>query len=158
LNGHPERSAAEPRDLASGVAFLNFYKIQQQFVRYVQHVLSREHHYYVYIVASASRVLYTGITSKISGRVAQHRNKYFEGFSADHNCYRLVYYERFMDVRNAIAREKQIKRWRREKKVLLIEEINRDWKDLAADFFPDPPVVRYDAKPKTRGKVPRLRG
>jgi hypothetical protein len=68
-----------------------------------------------------------------------------------------VYYERFMDVRNAIAREKQLKRWRREKKVVLIEEINRDWKDLAADFLTDPPVVQYYAKSNTRGKVPRLK-
>jgi putative endonuclease len=102
-----------------------------------------EHHYYVYIVASAARVLYIGITGKLIGRIAQHRRKAVEGFSAQFNCYRLVYYEHFHNVRAAIAREKQLKRWRREKKIALIERINPDWKDLADDWFTDPPVVRF---------------
>jgi predicted GIY-YIG superfamily endonuclease len=58
--------------------------------------LRPEKNYYVYLVASAARVIYTGVTSAITARVSQHRHKRFEGFTADYNCYRLVYYERFL--------------------------------------------------------------
>jgi putative endonuclease len=90
--------------------------------------------YHIYIMASASGVLYTGVTSHLDIRVAQHKQKLFAGFSAKYNTTKLVYYEPFSDVRNAIAREKQLKRWRREKKVFLIERANPTWRDLSADF------------------------
>jgi putative endonuclease len=105
--------------------------------------VKREHRYYVYILASASRVLYVGMTSELRNRVWQHRNKRFEGFSAKYNCYRLVYYEEFQNVQSAIGRERQLKRWSRAKKVTLIESINRDWNDMAEEWFLDDPVLKY---------------
>jgi len=99
--------------------------------------------YYVYIVASASRVIYIGFTSTLKKRVWQHRNKTFKGFSAQYNCHRLVFFEGYGDVGNAIHREKELKGWRREKKVALIEEDNRDWHDLSEGWYQDPPVIKY---------------
>jgi putative endonuclease len=91
--------------------------------------------YFVYIMASASRTLYTGITSNLERRVLQHRDNIFGGFTARYNINRLVYFEQFGDIHAAIAREKQIKSWGRMKKVALIESANRDWKDLSADWY-----------------------
>jgi putative endonuclease len=90
--------------------------------------------YHIYIMASASGVLYTGVTSQLETRVAQHKQKHFAGFSAKYNTTKLVYFEPFSDVSEAIAREKQLKRWRRQKKVFLIERTNPTWRDLSADF------------------------
>lgn len=93
--------------------------------------------YYVYIMQSASRrALYIGMTSNLRKRVWQHKNHRFEGFTDDYNCTRLVYWESFDDVANAIDREKQLKRWRREKKMWLIARKNPRWQDLAADWYP----------------------
>uniref|UniRef100_A0A7V4XSB7 GIY-YIG nuclease family protein n=1 Tax=Acidobacterium capsulatum TaxID=33075 RepID=A0A7V4XSB7_9BACT len=91
----------------------------------------REHHYYVYLVSSRTRVLYCGITNNLVRRVEEHRRGEFAGFSASYRCVRLVWYERFQYVGNAIAREKQIKRWRREKKLVLIQRMNASWVDLS---------------------------
>ncbi len=87
--------------------------------------------YYVYIVASKSRTLYTGVTDNLERRVLQHRRKLVPGFTARYNINRLVYYEVCGDVLAAISREKQIKGWIRLRKVALIESVNRDWKDLS---------------------------
>ncbi|MGB6786734.1 MAG: GIY-YIG nuclease family protein [Candidatus Acidiferrales bacterium] len=87
--------------------------------------------YCVYILASKSLNLYTGVTSNLQRRVIQHREKHLKGFSAKYNINRLVYYESFGDVFAAIRREKQIKGWLRSKKIALIESANRDWKDLS---------------------------
>ena len=95
----------------------------------------REHIYYVYILASAARVLYLGMTGNLHKRTWQHKEKIFEGFTEKFRSCRLVYWERFDDVRNAIDREKQIKRWRREKKVALIERFNPDWHDLSDGWY-----------------------
>ena len=97
----------------------------------------REHHYYVYITASASRVLYTGMTSALRSRVWEHKTHKREGFSDDYNVVRLVYYQEFDEVIKAINREKQIKRWTRAKKIALIESVNRDWKDLSDGWYDD---------------------
>jgi len=91
----------------------------------------KEHEYWVYIMASLSGTLYTGITGAFFNRVMQHKAGEIEGFTRQYKCNRLVYYERFEDVRMAIAREKQIKRWRRSKKIALIEKMNPRWQDLA---------------------------
>ena len=91
----------------------------------------REYGFCVYIVASRSHVLYCGITNSLFRRVEEHRQGAIEGFSATYNCKRLVWFERFRYVNNAIAREKQIKRWRREKKIWLIEQANPRWLDLS---------------------------
>ena len=90
--------------------------------------------YYVYIMASASRVLYIGITNHIERRVAEHRQHKVAGFSARYRTRELVYMEAFGDVRAAISREKQIKRWLRSKKIALIESVNPCWKDLSTDW------------------------
>ena len=85
-------------------------------------------------MASQSGVLYTGITNELEKRVAQHRRKAFPGFTKTYNVNRLVYFEVFGDVGAAIAREKQIKRWRREKRVALIESSNPKWRDLYSEL------------------------
>ncbi len=98
--------------------------------------MPRDYHFYVYIMQSASRrTLYTGMTNNLRNRVWQHKNHRFEGFTDDYNAVRLVYWESFDDVHNAIAREKQLKNWRREKKLRLITGVNPGWKDLAADWY-----------------------
>ena len=92
--------------------------------------------YYVYIMASQSGVLYTGVTNDINRRVGEHKEGQIPGFTKKYKVTRLVYYESMPDVNAAIAREKQIKRWRREKRVKLIETINRGWNDLAREIAP----------------------
>jgi putative endonuclease len=94
----------------------------------------QEHGYYVYLVASRSHVLYCGITNNLPRRVEQHRLGKIEGFSATYKCNRLVWFERFQYVDNAIAREEQIKRWRRSKKVWLIEQANLKREDLSEEW------------------------
>ncbi|HUP60407.1 MAG TPA: GIY-YIG nuclease family protein [Thermoanaerobaculia bacterium] len=88
--------------------------------------------YYVYILASLRRVLYIGITSDFEKRLAEHKaHKYPRSFTSQYNVTRLVLFEEFTQVELAIAREKQLKGWRRSKKVALIERGNPDWIDLA---------------------------
>jgi len=88
-------------------------------------------HYYVYIITNKyNTVLYTGVTNDLIRRVYEHKNKLVEGFTAKYNLTKLVYYEIFNDVKEAINREKQIKGWKREKKENLIKGFNPDWKDL----------------------------
>ena len=94
--------------------------------------------YYIYILSSRSRNLYTGVTNNITRRVAEHRQGLIPGFTRRYRISRLVHYEPFRNVRAAIAREKQIKAWRREKRVALIEAGNPAWDDLAAPWFPLP--------------------
>jgi putative endonuclease len=91
---------------------------------------------YVYILASKSRVLYTGVTARLTHRTVQHRRKLTPGFASKYEVNRLVYWERYDRIGTAIAREKQIKGWLRAKKVALIETKNPNWKDLAEEFFP----------------------
>ena len=90
--------------------------------------------YYVYIMASRSRVLYVGMTNDLQRRVEQHKQKLVEGFTQRYNVTRLVYYEATNDVHAAIAREKQIKGWRRSKKTELIESVNPTWNDLSEEW------------------------
>jgi putative endonuclease len=87
--------------------------------------------YWVYIVASRSGTLYIGMTNDLHKRVAEHRSGEIEGFSSKYHCDRLVYWESFDDVLKAISREKQLKGWRRSKKIALIEFTNPRWEDLA---------------------------
>ena len=91
--------------------------------------------YYVYIMASASRTLYTGVTGNLERRVLQHRRKLLHGFTARYNINRLVYYEMSGEILAAITREREIKSWSRKKKIALIESVNRDWKDLSAGWY-----------------------
>ena len=89
------------------------------------------HKYWVYIVASRGGTLYVGMTNDISNRIAQHKSGEIEGFSCRYRCDRLVYWEGFDEVVKAINREKQLKGWRRSKKIALIESVNPRWADLA---------------------------
>ena len=95
----------------------------------------RDYQFFVYIMASKSRVLYTGFTNDLRVRVLQHKTGRFEGFTRRYRAHRLVYFESYRYVRNAIAREKEIKRWVRQRRVALIESINPRWEDLAAQWF-----------------------
>jgi putative endonuclease len=90
--------------------------------------------YFVYILTSNSGTLYTGMTNNLQRRVYQHKHKLLEGFTSQYNVNRLVYFETYNDVRDAIAREKQIKSWRRSKKLALIESMNPKWQDLSEDW------------------------
>ncbi|MFZ3341816.1 MAG: GIY-YIG nuclease family protein [Terriglobales bacterium] len=90
-----------------------------------------EKRYYVYIMASRSLTLYTGVTGDIFHRALQHRAGEIEGFTKKYHINRLVYYEEFKYVDKAIAREKQIKAWTRAKRLALIKSENATWQDLA---------------------------
>lgn len=87
--------------------------------------------YWVYIVCSRSGTLYIGMCNNIERRMMEHKSGEFEGFASKYHCDRLVFWESFDDVRDAIDREKQLKGWRREKKIALIESMNPRWADLA---------------------------
>jgi putative endonuclease len=93
--------------------------------------------YFVYIMSNASRTLYVGVTSDLPRRVYEHRNALLPGFTSRYHITRLVYFEHTTDVRSAISREKEIKGWKRAKKVELIKSVNPTWKDLAEEpgFF-----------------------
>ena len=92
--------------------------------------------FYVYMMTNGSRVvLYTGITNSLMRRVWQHQNGEIEGFTKTYKVNRLIYYEHFNDPRDAIAREKEIKGWRREKRNALVERMNPKWTDLSPMLF-----------------------
>ena len=91
--------------------------------------------FYVYILSNVSRTLYVGVTNNLERRVWEHRQKQVEGFTKDYNVTMLVHLEEYARADDAIAREKQLKKWRREKKVWLIEQENPQWLDLAHDWF-----------------------
>ena len=95
----------------------------------------QEGFYFAYIVASRSLTLYVGMTRDLMKRVFEHKRRLHEGFSATYNCDRLVWFEQYGEVGNAIAREKQLKRWRREKKIALIVESNPTWVDLSEGWY-----------------------
>jgi putative endonuclease len=90
--------------------------------------------YHVYVLASAYGVLYIGVTNHLERRVTEHKQQLCSGFTKKYEVFRLVYFEPFGDVRNAISRERQIKRWRREKKLALIRSVNPKLRDLSKDF------------------------
>ena len=91
--------------------------------------------YYVYIMASRSRTLYTGVSRDLTRRVSEHKQKLVPGFTSRYSITRLVYYEDFRDIRAAIWREKEIKAWRRSKKIALIESRNLTWADLSEGWY-----------------------
>ncbi len=91
--------------------------------------------YYVYILTNrTNRVLYIGVTNNLARRVYEHRNKLVKGFTQKYNVYKLVYYDYTTNAKDAIAREKQIKGWLRQKKVALINSVNPSWRDLYQDI------------------------
>jgi len=96
-----------------------------------------EKFYYVYFMRNRSKTIYIGVTGKLRTRVWQHRTGAFEGFTSKYKLDRLVYLERYQYVRNALAREKQLKRWTRIKKIQLIVSMNPTLSDLAEGWYPE---------------------
>jgi putative endonuclease len=97
--------------------------------------MSMTKQYYVYIMTNRSGTLYIGVTNDLVRRVHEHKSKNVEGFTKKYNLTLLVYYEAGADVRDAIAREKQLKGWRRSKKLALINSSNPTWNDLSDGWF-----------------------
>ena len=92
--------------------------------------------YYVYIITnSRHRPLYVGVTNDLIRRVYEHKNKLVKGFTSKYNISMLMYYETSTDVMSAIAREKELKSWRKSKKVDLVESCNPQWKDLSLEWY-----------------------
>jgi putative endonuclease len=100
--------------------------------------------YFVYILASHTKTLYTGVTSNLLQRVYQHKRKLGKGFTSKYNVDRLVYFESTGEVMAAIEREKKIKSWTRAKKLALIQGSNPGWKDLAFSWY-EPPTAEESA-------------
>jgi putative endonuclease len=119
--------------------------------------------FFVYIMTNGpkSAILYTGITGNLPHRVWQHKNKLIPGFTSRYNLTHLVYYERFVYPDAAINREKEIKGWRRSKKINLIESTNPKWDDLAKDwgneYRPEPAVPHQREIPRPAGENASLR-
>jgi putative endonuclease len=91
--------------------------------------------YFVYILGSLSGTLYIGVTSRLEKRIFQHRQHATNGFTSKYDVDRLLYWESYDDIRKAIDREKQLKGWRREKKVRLISSLNPHWVDLSRSWY-----------------------
>ena len=91
--------------------------------------------YYVYIMTSSSGTLYVGMTNNLQRRIYEHKYNLIEGFTKKYNVTRLIYFEETGDVQSAIAREKEIKKWRRSKKIALIESLNPKWQDLSEEWY-----------------------
>jgi len=90
--------------------------------------------YYTYIMSSRTKVLYIGITNSLERRVQQHKEGKHDSFTKEYRCHHLVWFERYATATSAIAREKQLKGWRRARKIALIEEQNLEWQDLSKDW------------------------
>ncbi len=117
----------------------------------------RERSYFVYIMGSLSGTLYIGMTSRPEKRVFQHKEHASAGFTSQYDVDRLLYWESFDDVLNAIDREKQIKGWRRSKKIALIESMNPHWVDLSRDWYAsmkDCSASRDASTPTGRSQAP----
>jgi putative endonuclease len=91
----------------------------------------KHHNYYVYILASLTRTLYVGVTRDLVRRVYQHRQQLLPSFTARYAVNRLVYFEHTNDIRAALQREKEIKGWKRARKLELVESLNPAWEELA---------------------------
>jgi putative endonuclease len=100
--------------------------------------MPKEHRYAAYIVTNATKLFYVGMSSDLRNRMWKHKNKEFEGFTSNWNVCRLVYYEVFEHVADAIRRERQWKGWTRKKKIALIESKNLNWHDLSEEWFEEP--------------------
>jgi putative endonuclease len=123
------------RDDRPGAARVSFGRIQSCCVtRFVHDGKLRGVVYHVYILASANGVLYTGVTNSLERRVLQHEKELLAGFTKRYGVKRLVYFEGFSDILDAISREKQIKGWRREKRLALIRTMNPKFRNLSEDF------------------------
>ena len=92
--------------------------------------------YYVYILTNKKEgVLYIGVTNDIERRIREHKSKLIKGFTSKYKLTQLVYFEEYQNIKEAIKREKQLKKWNRDWKINLIREVNEEWKDLSKDWF-----------------------
>jgi putative endonuclease len=104
--------------------------------------------FFVYILSNGSKTLYVGVTNNLERRVFEHKNEINEGFTKKYKIHKLVYFEEGNSILSAIDREKQIKRWRREKKIWLIESLNPEWRDLSKGWYEGrPPNRRFERLP-----------
>ena len=95
----------------------------------------KEHQYFVYILTNWNdKVMYIGVTNNLERRLNEHKNRLMDGFTSKYNVNKLVYYEQGTDIHAALAREKEIKKWRREKKDALVVSMNPAWKDLGLEW------------------------
>ena len=93
------------------------------------------HEYYVYILSNRHNgTLYIGVSNDLERRIFEHKNKLVKGFSSKYGLDRLIYFEKFQFIEDAIKREKQLKNWNRQWKIDLIEKENQDWNDLSIDW------------------------
>ena len=113
---------AQPRNLFNFFSFINCKMLTNKT-------------FYIYIMASKTGTLYVGVTDNVKRRVYEHKNHLIPGFTNKYKVERLLYVETINGPLSAIKREKQIKAWRREKKVLLIDSINPQWNDLSLDWY-----------------------
>jgi len=91
--------------------------------------------YYIYLLTNWNNtVMYIGVTNDLVRRLYEHKNKLYDGFTKKYNLNKLVYFELFFDINEAIKREKEIKKWRRDKKNKLVESINPEWRDLGLEI------------------------
>ncbi len=101
--------------------------------------MSKEHQYFVYLLTNwNNKVMYVGVTNNLERRIYEHKNKTVKGFTEKYNVSKLVYFEETNDIASAISREKEIKKWRREKKDALAIAVNPEWKDLSDGWFEKP--------------------
>ena len=92
--------------------------------------------YYIYFLTNKNNnVLYIGVTNNLYRRLSEHKQKLIDGFTKQYNCYKLVYWEEYRDIKDAIKREKQLKNWHREWKNNLVKENNSEWRDLSDDII-----------------------
>ncbi|MDD5288338.1 MAG: GIY-YIG nuclease family protein [Dehalococcoidales bacterium] len=112
--------------------------------------------YYVYIMSNRSSTLYIGVTNDLMKRVYEHKGKFVEGFTKRYAIDRLVYYESCENIESAIAREKQLKGWRRDRKIALIELVNLEWKDLSSDLMDFASKTDSVNKPIMKRGIPAL--
>ncbi len=96
--------------------------------------MQERHQYHVYIMSSIRRTLYTGVTNNLAARVRQHKSGKIDGFTKRYNVSQLAHVESSRYIEDALNREKEIKGWRREKKIRLILELNPEWNDLAVKW------------------------
>lgn len=116
--------------------------------------MPREHRYFVYLLTNRNnKVMYVGMTNDLLRRVYEHRTKAVKGFTEKYNVHKLVYFEETSDIHAAIAREKEIKKWRRGKKDALVNTTNPVWHDLAVNIGL-PPVIPNVVRNLAGGRDP----
>ncbi len=110
-------------------------EVEQRLERSSRNLMLSDKGYYVYLLTNwNNKVMYVGMTNDLVRRLYEHKNKLVKGFTTKYNIDKLVYFEEARDVHAVITREKEIKRWRREKKDQLVVSVNPDWKDLSLEW------------------------